>query len=38
MSTLLNNDREAILARLGQWPADQGHPYEIEAPIDTGAI
>jgi predicted aspartyl protease len=34
----LTNYREAILARLGQLPADQVHHYETEALVDTGAM
>jgi clan AA aspartic protease len=34
----LTNYREAILARLGQWPADHVHHYETEALVDTGAM
>ena len=34
----LTNYREAILAHLGQLPADQVHHYETEALVDTGAM
>jgi len=35
---MLTNYREAILARLGQCPAEQVHHYETEALVDTGAF
>lgn len=34
----LTNYREAVLARLGQLPAEQVHRCETEALIDTGAV
>src|SRR5262245_3151288 len=34
----LTNYREAVLARLGQFDANQVHRYETEALIDTGAV
>ena len=34
----LTNYREALMARLGQLPADQVHRYETEALVDTGAM
>ncbi len=34
----LTTYREAILARLGQLPANQVHHYETEALVDTGAM
>jgi len=35
---ILTNYREALMARLGQLPADQVHRYETEAMVDTGAM
>ena len=34
----LTNYREALLAHLGQLPADQVHHYETEALVDTSAM
>ena len=34
----LTNYREALLAHLGQLPADQVHHYETEALVDTGVL
>ena len=35
---ILTNYREALMARLGQLPANQVHRYETEAIVDTGAM
>ena len=36
VQVILTNYREEVLARLGQFSADQVHRYETEALIDTG--
>lgn len=37
IQVVLTNYREALFARLGQFPGDQVHRVEVTALVDTGA-